>query len=347
MDNQSYGTMGLKLTDLIIDPEFRALLPQGSDDEREKLLANIRADGRFTAPLIVWHRIIVDGMTRFDFWCNELECSKDIYPEIVEMEFKSRDEAKAWMIRHQAGRRNLSPSQLAMMAAILATLDSSDGRAQICARDLKSAASELNVSRRSAGMAKNILAIGSQSLKDAVTNGAVKVSDAAKIVTLPEPEQTAAVDAVKSGQFKTVAGAAKSKTKAEPKEIEPGDETENEPIDPEAERLKNLVGAKPKPERPSVDKTLTTVEKAAQQSKMLELFCRTVSKFFEDNLPSDPWLDESQVDIARGQLKSCLGAIRVAKACDKNCPKCSGKGCKHCRQCGYLPKLNYEMLGGK
>lgn len=96
-----------------------------------------------------------------------------------------------------------------------------------------------------------------------------------------------------------------------------------------------------------VDTTLPIEGKITQQAKMLEAFCRSIAKFFEDNLPKDPWLDVGQVEIARSQLKSCLSAIRVAKAYEKPCPKCSGKGCKHCRDAGYLPKMSYEMLGGK
>ena len=96
-----------------------------------------------------------------------------------------------------------------------------------------------------------------------------------------------------------------------------------------------------------VDTTKPLAERITQQNKILESFCRSLVKFFDDNLPSDPWLDEGQVEIARSQLKSCCGAIRVAKAHDKPCPKCDGKGCKSCRKCGYLPKNDYQMIGGK
>ena len=128
--------------------------------------------------------------------------------------------------------------------------------------------------------------------------------------------------------------------------------------DPEADRKAAIMGAQAptmfdpveleaKSASLVVDTAKPLDERIVQQSKMIESFCRALTKFFDDNLPSDPWLDDGQVEIARSQLKSCCGAIRVAKAHDKPCPKCDGKGCKACRKCGYMPKMTYEMNGGK
>jgi len=128
--------------------------------------------------------------------------------------------------------------------------------------------------------------------------------------------------------------------------------------DPEADRKAAIMGAhattmfdpvelEAKSASLVVDTAKPLAERIIKQVKMIESFCRALTKFFDDNLPSDPWLDEGQVEIARSQLKSCCGAIRVAKAHDKPCPKCDGKGCKTCRQCGYMPKMTYEMNGGK
>jgi hypothetical protein len=128
--------------------------------------------------------------------------------------------------------------------------------------------------------------------------------------------------------------------------------------DPEADRKAAIMGAQrttmfdpveleAKSKSLVVDTAKPLAEQIAHQVKMIESFCRSLVKFFDDNLPSDPWLDEGQVEIARSQLKSCCGAIRVAKAHDKPCPKCDGKGCKTCRKCGYMPKMTYEMNGGK
>jgi DnaJ-class molecular chaperone len=52
-------------------------------------------------------------------------------------------------------------------------------------------------------------------------------------------------------------------------------------------------------------------------------------------------------------VKGLCGTIRQAKAHDKPCPKCDGAGantgkpCKTCRGCGFLPKVSYEMAGGE
>lgn len=97
----------------------------------------------------------------------------------------------------------------------------------------------------------------------------------------------------------------------------------------------------------TVDESLALDERVKQQNSIIEAFAKRVMKAFTDDVPSDPWLDESRLNIARDQIKSACSTIRLAKACDKPCPKCEGKGCKTCRQCGYLPHNSYEMAGGK
>ncbi len=83
-----------------------------------------------------------------------------------------------------------------------------------------------------------------------------------------------------------------------------------------------------------------------EQNKVVEAFAKSLLKAF-DSPPSDPWLDESRLQIAKDQIKSACATIRLAKAYEKACPKCLGKGCKTCRNCGYLPKSSYEAAGGQ
>jgi hypothetical protein len=86
--------------------------------------------------------------------------------------------------------------------------------------------------------------------------------------------------------------------------------------------------------------------KIKEQNRVIESFARAVMASF-DGAPSDPWLDDSRLGIARDQIKSACATIRLAKAHDLPCPKCKGAGCKTCRNCGYLPKQSYEAAGGK
>ena len=94
-------------------------------------------------------------------------------------------------------------------------------------------------------------------------------------------------------------------------------------------------------------KALPFAEKIKLQHREIESFCRRISSEFDVSIPSDPWLDDSRVSIARDLLKSCLSTIRIAKAHDQPCPKCSGSGCRFCKMTGYLPQNDYIMLGGQ
>ena len=90
---------------LIIDPEFKALIPPLSPDERTGLEKSIREEGCRDA-LVVWkgHNILVDGHNRYEI------CTAHGKPfETVEMEFASRDDAMVWIIDNQFSRRNLTP----------------------------------------------------------------------------------------------------------------------------------------------------------------------------------------------------------------------------------------------
>lgn len=146
---------------IVIDDEFKRLIPPLSCEEREQLESNIKLDG-CREPLVVWRPltwkpdgwsevldwsnpfyshvtedfgdyktweceeldeevtshdwplILVDGHNRFDI------CTKhDIWFEVFEKEFESREEAKRWIIENQLGRRNLSPDQLSLFRGML------------------------------------------------------------------------------------------------------------------------------------------------------------------------------------------------------------------------------------
>ena len=89
------------LHELTIDPEFRNLIPPLDGETRNALRDDIIAHSCLH-PVAVWHNKIVDGHNRYDIcWENNIP----FY--IVEMDFKDRDEAIAWIIMNQFSRRNL------------------------------------------------------------------------------------------------------------------------------------------------------------------------------------------------------------------------------------------------
>lgn len=98
--------------DIIVDPEFRQLIPPLTPDERAQLEANLLADGCRDA-LVVWagENILLDGHNRLDI-CQ----AHGIDLEFVELELADRDAAMLWIEENQLGRRNLTLDQLTAVA---------------------------------------------------------------------------------------------------------------------------------------------------------------------------------------------------------------------------------------
>ena len=198
----------MDLSTIIIDPEFQALIPPLAVGERAELEANLVAEGCLS-PLIVWqgHDFLLDGHNRFEI-CRR----HGIACQVRTISLGSREEAKAWIIKHQLGRRNLKESQRAMLAATLKEMFSAaaverkaqgriaGGRARQGDSSMVSnltpsskarddAAETMNVSSGLVHAAEKVRAAGSQRLQQAVMAGEVSVSAAAKVATLPVPQQ--------------------------------------------------------------------------------------------------------------------------------------------------------------
>ena len=90
-----------------IDKEFESLIPPLSDDEFRQLEENCVKEGIRDA-LVVWKvpngdQILVDGHNRWKISAKH----GGIPFQIKEMKFDLREDAKAWIIRNQIGRRNI------------------------------------------------------------------------------------------------------------------------------------------------------------------------------------------------------------------------------------------------
>ena len=89
---------------LIIDTEFKALIPALSPDELSQLEASLLSEGCRDA-LVVWagQGVLVDGHNRYEL------CTKHgIEYRTIEREFDDRIQVAEWMLRNQLGRRNLT-----------------------------------------------------------------------------------------------------------------------------------------------------------------------------------------------------------------------------------------------
>lgn len=103
--------MNLELT---IDPEFQSLIAPLSPPEFELLKAQILEQGCLQ-PLCVWktddkRRILLDGHNRHRI-CTE----NNRRYSTVNVRLASREHAKLWILEHQAGRRNLTDDQRAIV----------------------------------------------------------------------------------------------------------------------------------------------------------------------------------------------------------------------------------------
>ena len=94
------------MQDIIIDQEFKLLLPELDAEVYESLEENIIQNGCLF-PLVVWGNILVDGYHRYRI-CT----THDIPFKTTEKDFSNREEAIIWIITNQVSRRNLAPIQL-------------------------------------------------------------------------------------------------------------------------------------------------------------------------------------------------------------------------------------------
>jgi N6-adenosine-specific RNA methylase IME4 len=187
---------------MIIDPEFRDLLPALTTDERFTLKKAIAADG-LRDPLVVWMEqdILVDGHNRLAI-CKEL----DVQVRTTARSFNSRGEALIWVVENQSGRRNMEPIDKIALAERMKPVYAAEAkRRQACGQGgvlLKAKLPEANpgdtrdllakqcgVSPRTYDAGVKVNATGTPALVQAVRSSAASISAAAEIATLPAMEQ--------------------------------------------------------------------------------------------------------------------------------------------------------------
>jgi hypothetical protein len=205
-----------------IAPDFRDLLPELTPEEFEQLKENNLADPDHERipPVVVWqcgkNWIVVDGHHTLKARQNMRINGKAVKIRYVKMEFTSRADAKTYARRAQLGRRNLSPSQVAMLLAHEpkvpegANLHPSTKPEENddCPPSREELARQHNISERTLKHADKVNGQGAAAVKKAVTAGEVSVSDAASIADRPKKEQAEAVKKVKERKARTLKEAA-------------------------------------------------------------------------------------------------------------------------------------------
>lgn len=101
------------------DKEFMKLMPDLKQEEKEQLTKSLLTEGLRDA-LITWNNYVIDGNNRYEI-CkkNKIKITPD---KIKQMDFKTREEVKKWIILNQFGRRNLSKWQRSSLALKLESM---------------------------------------------------------------------------------------------------------------------------------------------------------------------------------------------------------------------------------
>jgi hypothetical protein len=170
---------------LDMDQEFESLCPPLLPEEERLLEDSLKTDG-CREPILAWSRgdrmILIDGHNRYRL------CRKNgIGYDVQGIQFHTRKDAIVWILRNQLGRRNLSESQRAILAARLVNGThggdhKSDQVANLQLGSLADVAEKCNVSKRSVSAARTVLKSGDKQLIAEVQAGKVSVSKAEKAV---------------------------------------------------------------------------------------------------------------------------------------------------------------------
>jgi hypothetical protein len=93
--------------ELIIDPEFKNLIPPMKPEEFKGLKESILYYGYDNLyPIVIWNSIIIDGHNRYSI-CKELS----IEFSVSEKKFSDRFEVINWIINNQLNRRSMTSEQ--------------------------------------------------------------------------------------------------------------------------------------------------------------------------------------------------------------------------------------------
>jgi len=204
--------------EIIIDEEFRILLPQ-LDEETFRLLEENILEYGCRDPLVLWNGILIDGYNRYKI-CKH----HDIPFRTVDMEFNSREEVLIWIISNQVSRRNLTPIQLSHFRGLHYNADKKlhGSSARFCASPPKSQNGTLhpgstatrlsehyNVARntilRNAKLAEALTAIGeiSPNIKRKILHGEIQISKSRleALSSAPKEEIEAVALEMEAGEF--------------------------------------------------------------------------------------------------------------------------------------------------
>lgn len=209
----------------VIDPEFRNLLPPHTKDELAQLEASVVADPQHeTMPrIIVWPTpegdVVVDGNNQY-----VLRQKHGLAIEYVAKDFPNRAAAMRFALDVQFGRRNLDPSQRALIVAKLPRLSVGNpgaNSANLPNYAVDDLAQLAGVSPRTMTSAVKVADNAAPAIADGVRDGNFKVSDAARVTSLPMPiQERLAAKAMLNGTTLSKAAKPSGGTSFDPEELD-------------------------------------------------------------------------------------------------------------------------------
>lgn len=208
--------------DIVVLEELEAYIDPLTADEYEALERSLLAEGCRDA-LVLWNDILVDGHNRYGI------CRKHGLPfnTVQNTRFQSMDDVHLWMIEQHLGRRSVSDYQRGVLAlrkraslgarqkaqrdagsnsemATSAAAPDDDADARPPWDDMPVAVSraelarEAKLSSNQVSMIERIHAQAAPEVVEALKSGAISISAAAAVASLPEDEQRSAAQAGKA-----------------------------------------------------------------------------------------------------------------------------------------------------
>lgn len=180
-------TLAVDTPALVIDAEFKALIPALSPEEYAQLEANLLAEGCRDA-LVTWNGTLIDGHNRYAI------CQQHGLPfQTMTHEFASREDAIVWIIQNQFGRRNLTNFVRAELALKLKGVIAAKAKANMSAggkgdkiltplnRTNGELARTADVSHETIRKVETVTQSAPEPIKEAARNGQLSVDRAYKL----------------------------------------------------------------------------------------------------------------------------------------------------------------------
>ena len=249
------------------------LFPPMSREEFAVLLESIRQDGLLD-PILLWNEQIADGVHRLRA-CLEagVEPRFERLPGDFENVFRI-------VVQKNIARRHLDESRRAIAAYRIHKLstqvqDEEGPCANLRTITLKEAAAMMSVSRRLATHAARVMAEDSRAvpaLRQAADQGVVRISDASRIIDLPQDMQEQALALVTGKKVKNVTAAARQLRREDilREEAAARDANLARPLaDTVTLHAANVVGLHTRVERESIDAIITHPPNTGEALSML------------------------------------------------------------------------------